>query len=268
MRYVTARNAQLPAVGFGTYKLTGPACVAAVQDALEIGYRHLDTAEMYGNEVEVGEGLRTSGIARDEVWLTTKVWRDNLAPERARRAAEASLKKLGVDYVDLLLIHWPNQRVPLFRTLDAFMKLQDEGKTRFIGVSNFPPSLLKQALSDGPVICNQVEYHPFLAQDELLGMARASGIALTAYRPIREAAGNETLQDIGAAHGKSAVQVALRWLIEQEQVAAIPKAASPSHRRANFDVFDFSLTEEDRERINALAKDRRQVDPAWAPEWE
>lgn len=269
MKSIDLAGSSVPALGFGTWRLTGAECTDAVRDALDIGYRHIDTAEMYENEAAVGQALADVGLPREDYWLTTKVWRDNLAPERVQRAAEASLKKLGVDYVDLLLIHWPNDDVPLFKTLDALVRLQEQGKTRHIGVSNFPARMLQQALEDGPVVCNQVEYHPFLGQDALLDIVREHDLMLTAYSPLGKGLvpANDTLSDIGRAHGKSAVQTALRWLLDQDRVAAIPRSSSSKHRRSNFDVFDFTLDEEQTARIDALPKDQRGVDPDFAPEW-
>ena len=271
MIYQTIKGEDVPALGLGTWLLEGEACVRSVERALEIGYRHIDTAQVYENEKEVGRGLNQSELDRDDFFLTTKVWRENLEPERVRTSTEQSLKKLGVDYVDLLLVHWPSDEVPVEKTLEAMRKLQEEGKTRYIGVSNFPPARLEEALEVAPLFCNQVEYHPFLSQDELLEVMRPKGMLLTAYSPIArgKVVGDETLGAIGEAHGKSAVQVTLRWLLQQEHVAAIPKAANEDHLASNFDIFDFELSDEEMERIFSLARGQRLVSPEFAPaEWE
>jgi 2,5-diketo-D-gluconate reductase B len=270
MIYETIQGDDVPALGFGTYKITGPACREAVAHALEIGYRHIDTAQMYNNEREVGQGLDDAAVDRDDVFLTTKIWHSNLHPSEVRRTTEASLRKLGTDYVDLLLIHWPNDAVPLEATLDAMLALREAGKTRHIGVSNFTPSLVRQALDHAPIFANQVEYHPFLSQDALLDLAREHDFMLTAYQPIARGtvADDETLQAIAAAHGKSPVQVTLRWLLQQDKVTAIPKAASAEHRKANFDVFDFELSADEMKRIHSLARGERRVNPGIAPAWE
>ena len=261
---------RVPALGFGTFEMEGRSCYDGVREALDLGYRHLDTAQMYGNEEQVGRAIRDSGVPRDEIFLTTKVWYENLAPEAVRRTTEASLRKLAVDTVDLLLIHWPNDRVPLEQTLAAMVELRRQGRTRQVGVSNFTPTLLRQALELAPVFCNQVEYHPFLGQESLVELAREHDLLLTAYSPLARGrvAGDPTLREIGDSHGKTEAQVALRWLVQQPNVAAIPKASTPEHRRANFDIFDFELSAEEMRRIHGLARGQRMIDPSFAPAWE
>ena len=260
----------IPAIGFGTWRLNGRACEHGVADALAAGYRHVDTAAMYGNEEEVGRGLRAGSVDRSEVWLTTKVWYDELEPERLRASLEGSLRRLATDHVDLLLIHWPNPDVPLAATLEAMTSLRDEDKTREIGVSNFPSGLFREAIDLAPVIANQVEYHVFMSQEALLAVCAERDVELTAYRPLGSGrAGEEpVVREIAEAHGKTPAQVALRWLIEQPRVSAVPKSASAERRRENLDVFDFELTADERARIDALPKDRRAVDTAWAPDWD
>lgn len=264
------QGVDVPALGLGTWELQGEECVEAVADALELGYRHIDTAQAYENEAEVGRGLARSGVARDEVWLTTKVWMDDAGHDDVLRTTGLSLERLDVEYVDLLLLHWPNPKVPLSETLSAMCLLQEEGRVRHLGVSNFPPELLDEALDEAEIFCNQVEYHPYLAQDEVLGICREWDLLLTAYSPLARGRvmKDEALRAIAADHGKSAAQVALRWLLQQEQVATVPKAASPEHRRSNLEVFDFELSAEEMERIHALARGERIVDPDFAPEWE
>jgi 2,5-diketo-D-gluconate reductase B len=270
MLHVTVQGRRVPSLGFGTWQLSGSSCRKAVSDALRIGYRHLDTAQGYANEREVGEGLRDAGVDREEVFLVTKISPGDFAYKRLLKAADESLRRLNTDYLDLLLLHWPNPSVPLEETLEAMLELKQGGKIRFIGVSNFPPSLTKEALAQVTLFCNQVEYHPFLAQDRLLAMASEHDFMLTAYSPLAKGQvhRDETLKDIGRKYGKTAAQIALRWLVEQDKVAAIPKAASHEHRLSNFDIFDFELSPEDKRRIDALDKGRRLVNPSGAPDWE
>ena len=270
MIYANVQGEAIPALGLGTWLLRGDACVDAVTHALDLGYRHIDTAQSYENEAAVGQALRQSGLDREQLFLTTKIGLDNLRPKDARRTSEDSLRRLQTEYVDLLLIHWPSEEVEPERTLDVMMKLQDEGKTRLIGVSNFPPSWLERAAQHAPVVCNQVEYHPFLSQAENLALAEKYDLLITAYSPIARGRvfDDATLQAIGAAHGKNPAQVALRWLVQQGRVAAIPKAASAEHRASNFAIFDFTLSDDEMAQISNLARDERLVDPDWAPAWE
>ena len=270
MIHLDVHGHAVPALGFGTWKMKGSEAREGVLDALEIGYRHVDTAQMYGNEAEVGRAVAESTVPRADVFLTTKVWRDHLAPDSVRRTTEESLEKLGTDYADLLLIHWPNDAIRLENTLDAFLKLREEGKAKLIGVSNFPPALVRRALAVVPdLACDQVEHHVFLGQQPLREMAEQHGFLLTAYSPLAQGdvLQNDTLKRIGEQHGKSAGQVALRWLVQQNRVAAIPKAASHRHRRANFNLFDFALTGAEMAEIDGLEKDRRLVDPGFSPAW-
>jgi diketogulonate reductase-like aldo/keto reductase len=243
-------------LGLGTWRLSGQECVRAVERALALGYRHIDTAQMYGNEGEVGRGIQNSGVDREDVFLVTKVRTSSFSHENVIRSTRESLKKLRIDRVDLLLMHWPNPSVPLGETLGAMRELQEEGSVKHVGVSNFPPSMVEEAARHATVFCNQVEYHPYTAQDELLDQAKELDYLLTAYSPVARGrvSNDATLQEIGEAHGKTPAQVALRWLIQQEKVAAIPKAASEDHLRSNFDIFDFELSNEEMERVCALRR--------------
>lgn len=268
-REMQIRGTAVPRLGFGTWQINGAECFTAVRDALEIGYRHIDTARAYGNEREVGAALAASRVERSEVFLTTKIWMDDFEPARLRAAAEDSLRNLGTDYVDLLLLHWPNPAVALERSLETLIALREEGLLGHLGVSNFPPGLLRQAVEAAPVFCDQVEFHPFLAQDELLEIAAAEDLMITAYAPLArgQVLNDPVLARIAAEVGASPSQVALRWLLEKPRVAVIPKAASRPNRLANFTVFDVELTDEHLAAIDALPKDRRGFDPAWAPDW-
>ena len=262
----------VPVLGFGTYKLNGRACRDGVADALALGYRHIDTAQIYENEIEVGEGLRQSGVLRADVFLTTKVWHTALRPDDVARTAEESLRRLGTDYVDLLLVHWPSPAVPLADTLGAFERLREAGKTRFIGVSNFPAALLVEAFEHADVRCNQVEYHVLLDQSPLVGLMRARGGMLTAYRPLAGGtlAAEPVVEEIARAHGATASQVALAWLLAQDGVSAIPKAASSEHRRANLAALEIALSGDERDALKTLARtrNRRFVNPDIAPVWD
>ncbi len=256
MEHQNIRGEGVPSLGLGTYRLTGEACVGAVSLALSMGYRHIDTAQMYGNEAEVGRGIEASGVDRGEVFLTTKVWPDDFAHERVIQKTRESLRKLGTDYVDLLLMHWPSERVPLEETLGAMLELQEEGGVLHVGVSNFSPVLVQEASRYAEVFCNQVEYHPYRDQGELLEQAQEMDYLLTAYKPLARGGVEDdaTLLEIGEAHGKTATQVALRWLVQQEKVSAIPKATGEDHLKANLDVFDFELSAEEMDRISKLRR--------------
>ena len=256
MEHQNIKGERVPALGLGTYRLTGEACVGAVSLGLSVGYRHIDTAQMYGNEAEVGRGMEDSGVDREEIFLTTKVWPSDFAHERVISKTRESLKKLRTEHVDLLLMHWPGDGVPLGETLGAMRELQDEGAVRHVGVSNFSPSLVEEASEHAEVFCNQVEYHPYKPQNELLEQAKKMDYLLVAYRPIARGGVLEDriLQEIGRTRGKTSAQVALRWLVQQEKVAAIPKATSEEHLRGNLDVFNFELGDEEMGRISGLAR--------------
>lgn len=272
MKYLDLQGTKLPALGFGTWQLEGETCERAVRAAIGIGYRHIDTAQIYENEAEVGRGIAESGVPRKELCITTKLWTTNFTRERVADSMEESLSRLRMDYVDLLLIHWPNPAVPLAETLAAMQKLQRQGKTKAIGVSNFPVRQMREAVEQCtvPVACNQVEYHALLPQRAVLGYARAHGMVVTAYSPLARGrlANHPVLADIGRQYGKTSGQVALRWLIQQPGVAAIPKAASERNARANFAIFDFELSKADHDAIAGLSDHTRVVNPGFSPEWD
>ena len=229
---LTVQGTEVPKLGYGTWQVTGREAIEGVQDALGLGYRHIDTARMYDNEREVGEGLKAAGVDRAEIFLTTKIWTGDFAPDRLIAAAEDSLRQLQVDYLDLLLLHWPNPEIPLAEPIGAMAELQDRGLIRHLGVSNFPSALVEEALQHGPVFANQVELHPYLGQPALLAQAREHDLLLEAYSPFAHGRllDDPVLAEIGEAHGKSAGQVALRWLLDQPQVCALPKASSHGRR--------------------------------------
>jgi len=253
MEFVSVQGEDIPAIGLGTYQLRGQSCVDVVQEALDLGYRHIDTAEYYNNQQEVGNAIRSAAIDREEIFLTTKVWRSNLAYDDFIESATESLDELGLEYVDLLLIHWPSQTVPIEETLQAMNKLHHEGKTRHIGVSNFSVSQLQEAraASDVPILTDQVEYNPFTGQSDLVEYCIGSDVMATAYSPLAKGkvATNDTLASIGDRYDKSATQVALRWLVQQDMVSAIPKASSRGHLQENIEIFDFELSDEEMETV-------------------
>lgn len=262
----------VPALGLGTWPMKGEECAAAVASALRLGYRHVDTATFYQNEDAVGEGLRRSGLPRDQVFVTTKVWHTDLDRTALAASAEASLRRLGTDHVDLLLIHWPSEAVPLAESLGALLAVKRAGKARLVGVSNFPRRYLRQAIAQlGPdLACLQVEYHPRLDQAPLLQAIRAHGGFLTAYSPLLHGklSNHPVLGAIAASHGRTVAQVVLRWLVQQDRVAAIPKAASAARQAENLAIFDFALSADEMARIHGLADGHRAVGAPWPLDWD
>jgi diketogulonate reductase-like aldo/keto reductase len=272
MHVIESQGARIPLIGLGTWLQKGSACVRIVDQALRLGYRHIDTAQGYENEAEVGEGLRHSRVPRNEVFITTKVWTTNLASRDLIRSAKESLTKMKLSEVDLLLIHWPNANIPLAETIGALAHTKQAGLARHIGVSNFNIDLMEQAvkLSPEPIVCNQVEYHALIDQSKVLAACKRLDMALIAYSPIaRGAVGEEgVLARIGAAHGKSAAQVSLRWLVQQG-VPAIPRTSRVERLSENMAVFDFELSDEEMKQIFALGSAAgRLVSPAFAPKWD
>jgi diketogulonate reductase-like aldo/keto reductase len=276
MNVVDANGARIPAIGLGTMTLKGDVCVEAVKSALRLGYRHIDTAERYGNETEVGEGLRqgiaAAGLDRKDVFVTTKVYHDKLAAADFQRSFDDSLAKLKLPWVDLLLIHWPNPAVPLTETLGVLCKAKREGRARHVGVANFTTALLRDAvaLASEPLVTNQIEVHPFLDQGKVIAACRGYGMAVTAYSPLArgKVPGNEVLERIGKAHGRSASQVALRHLVQQG-IVPIPRTANRDHLAANLAVFDFKLSDAEMAEIGRLKQaGGRVVNPPHAPKWD
>ncbi|MDA8049708.1 MAG: aldo/keto reductase [Rhodospirillales bacterium] len=272
MERLAGAGISLPKLGLGTWKLAGETGRRAVESALALGYRHIDTAEMYGNEEAVGAAIAASGVPRSEIHLTTKVWWTNLAPAAIRRAIAASLERLRTDYADLYLIHWPAPEMDLAAALGAMLRLRDEGRVRAIGVANFPIALLRSAVEEigAPIACNQVEYHVLLDQSKLLAYARAKQIPIIAYCPLAQGrlAGNTVLAAIAAKHGTTPAAVALAWLLGQEGVGAIPKSGRPQGQLANLTACDLVLDVADRAAIAALPKNGRCVSPSFAPLWD
>ncbi len=272
MRFVEAKGARIPILGLGTWDLRGRDCAGLVRAAIRLGYRHFDSAQMYGNEREVGEGLRGCGVARQELFVVTKIAPGNLAARDLDRSARESLAAFGLSHIDLLLLHWPNKGVALAETIDALCKVKREGLTRHIGVSNYTAALLDEAngLSSEPLICNQIELHPYLDQSKVIAACRKHGMAVVAYSPIAQgrAGGDKLLARIGQAHGKSAAQVSLRYLVQQG-IAAIPRTGKVARLAENIALFDFTLGEPEMREIAGLAHRRgRTADWAWSPDWD
>jgi 2,5-diketo-D-gluconate reductase B len=274
MDSVTAHGATIPKIGFGTFPLKGDDARRMVVHALKAGYRHIDTAQMYGNEAEVGEAIAHSGVARDAVFLTTKVWPDNFGDGPLQKSVEQSLEKLQVDAVDLLLLHWPKFDKPLDETVRALNAVHRAGMARHIGVSNFTVALINEAwsCSDAPLINNQVEYHPYVDQGPVLGVVRERGMSLTAYMPNARGKVYEdaVLGAIGARYNKTPGQVALRWLYQQDGVIAIPRTGKAAHADENIDILDFALSDAEVAEVFAIARpDGRLLNPpGLAPAWD
>ena len=272
MRSVTANAAEIPLIGLGTWQLRGDACAGMVAQALQLGYRHVDTAAAYENEREVGEGLRRSGVPPEEVWITTKVWPDRFRDGDLQRSVEESLARLGMYHADLVLLHWPSRDVPLAGTIRALNDAARRGLARHIGVSNFTVALVEQAvaLSEVPIVANQIEFHPYLDQSKVIAACRRRGLAVTAYSPIAKGrvADDPVIRAIAERHGKTPAQVALRWLVQQN-VIAIPRSSKPERLKENLDVFDFALSDDDMRRMSGLSRSEgRLVNVSWAPAWD
>lgn len=271
---VTANGASIPALGFGTFRIPGPDVLRIVPHALKAGFRHIDTAQIYGNEAEVGEAIAASGVARGDIFLTTKVWVENYRHDVFLASVDESLKKLKTDYVDLLLLHWPNEGVALSEQIGALNEVRQAGKVRNIGVSNFNTVLMAEAvkLSKAPIVTNQIEYHPYIDQDVVMAAAREAGMSVTGYYGMADGKvfADPVLKDIAASRGKSVAQVVLRWLVQQEGVVALSKTVSEARVDENLAIFDFALSADEMAAIHALAKpDGRIVSPdGLAPVWD
>ncbi|MCQ4634182.1 aldo/keto reductase [Shinella sp. CPCC 100929] len=274
MKTVNAHGANIPQLGFGTFRMPEAEVLSILPKALATGFRHVDTAQIYENEAAVGEAIQTSGVARSEIFLTTKVWVANYGKDKFAASVEESLAKLRTDHVDLLLLHWPNDAVPLADQIGELNAVRERGLAKHIGVSNFNSTLMADAvrLSAAPLATNQVEYHPYLDQTKVLEAAATNSMALTAYYAMADGKvpKEAVLKEIGAAHHKSAAQVVLRWLIQQPDVVALTKTATEGRLAENLAIFDFALTPDEMARIHGLARpDGRIVSPdGLAPAWD
>jgi diketogulonate reductase-like aldo/keto reductase len=268
-----AHGAEIPAIGFGTSGM-GDVRAEHIATALQAGYRHIDTAWKYGTERVVGEGMRASGVPRSEVFLCTKVSHEYLHAADFARSVDESLEKLGVDYVDLLLVHWPEKNTPLAETMGALAKAKRQGLARHIGVANFNIAMLDEAirLCPEPMVTLQVECHPYLDQSKVIAACRERGLVLTAYCPLArgDLVNDPVLAEIAKRTGKTFAQVALRWLMQQNIIAAIPRSSNPVRIAQNIDVFDFKLSDDDMRRIGNLKKPNGRIaNPAGrAPQWD
>ncbi len=247
---LTIQGQSVPAIGLGTWELRGGPCRQAVKLALELGYRHIDTAQMYLNEAEVGRGMEEASVPRDEIFLVTKVWPDDFARDRVLKKTEQSLRDLRTDYADLLLMHWPGGSVPIEETLGAMEELRHDGKVRQIGVSNFSTSQVDEAARSTTIFCNQIKYSPYDRDEEVLQQSQKMNYLLTAYTPLARGrvAQDRILSDIGLSHGKTAAQVALRWLLQQG-ICVIPKASGETHLKENLNIFDFQLSDDEKKQV-------------------
>lgn len=262
---------EIPRIGFGTFLLGGEDAYRSVRTALDAGYRHVDTAQGYANEAEVGRALADSGLDPAEVFVTTKLKPSNAAAADVRTSTEQSLRDLGLDRVDLLLLHWPAEHVaPLEETLDAMTKVRDAGLTRAIGVSNFPSAMLRRAYELAPIVTDQVEHHPYLGVAPIEQVLHRHGGFLTAYSPLAKGAvaDDPVLTEIAADHGATGAQVVLRWMLQRPAVVAIPKSGTEERIRSNLDVFGFELSDEEMARIDGLERGDRIVDPDGGPDWD
>jgi diketogulonate reductase-like aldo/keto reductase len=271
---VKAHGAHMPVIGYGTFRAAGEDCARGVTEALKVGYRAVDTAAGYRNEDKVAEGIRASGVKREDIFITTKVPPEDAEESAFKATVERSLKLLDVDQIDLLLIHWPSRTVPVAKTIATLNACKKAGWTRHIGVSNFTVTLLKEAwaATEAPLVTNQCEYHPYLNQDRLIAACREHGMIFTAYSPIARGTvlDDPVIQRIAREKGVTPAQVVLRWDIQQENVVTIPKSVTPERIRRNFDVFTFTLSGSEMTSITALSQTHklRVANPSVAPEWD
>jgi len=272
MEHLKTQGISVPRLGLGTFRMQGAACQDAVESALQLGYRHVDTAEMYGNENAVGAAIAASGVARDDLHVTTKVWHTNLAPDAIERAVDASLHRLGLAYVDLYMIHWPARDMDLPAMFETLARIQAEGRIRAIGVCNFTLDLLRTVVEEirAPIAFNQIEYHVLLDQTPVRSYLAPHAIPVMAHCPLAQGtlAEQPELMSIARKHGASPAQVALKWLLDHDDVVVIPKAQRRASQQANLDAMALKLDDDDRRRIAALPKNQRFVNPPFAPAWD
>ncbi|ADM09447.1 hypothetical protein PB2503_06907 [Parvularcula bermudensis HTCC2503] len=273
MLHLTVQDHPIPRLGFGTWQLEGEDARTSTRTAIETGYRHIDGAAIYKNEKKVGEGIKDSGIPRDELFVTTKIWNEDIQKGRHSEAVDESLDRLGLDYVNLILLHWPINDMPIADQVGPLAEIKRSGRAKLIGISNYNQAQFLEAVSasEEPLAAIQCEYHPMLDQDPILKTARGFDMMFTSYSPLGrgEAMSNPAIERLAEQHGKTPAQIILRWHLQQANVAAIPKATSKAHIEQNFDIFDFELSATDMKTIYGLMKpDGRMVDPDWAPDWD
>ena len=270
---VAAGDAMIPQIGLGTFRLEGEACSRLVAEALRLGYRHVDTAQGYGNEAAVGDGIAASGVPRAEVFVTTKVQPQMMGDGELQRSVEASLGRLRTSAIDLLLLHWPNPEIPLAASIRALNEVKRQGLVRHLGLSNFTPRLLGEALrlTTDPFVTEQLEYHPYLDQRTMLERLRANRIAVTAYCPLAlgRVVGDPQIEAIAKVHGRTAAQVTLRWLVQQPDVIAIPKTSHVGRLAENLAVFDFALSADEMTVMSKLVRSGSRLieEPQWVSDW-
>ncbi|EPC01562.1 hypothetical protein L861_16960 [Litchfieldella anticariensis FP35 = DSM 16096] len=264
----------IPRIGLGTFRLKGQEVIDSVSSALDLGYRHVDTAQAYENEAEVGKAIRQSGIPRDEIFLTTKVWYDRLEGDDLIRSLEESLDRLGTDKLDLALIHWPSpdDEVPMAETIGALNHAREKGLTRHIGVSNFTIAHIDAALSVSGgehIVTNQIEVHPYLANRRVVSHCEEKGLQVTGYMPLAvgKVMKDPLLQEIADAHGATPAQIALAWVASRD-IVVIPSSTKPEHQHANLAALELELSDDEISRIDGLDAGERIADPEWAPQWD
>jgi len=274
MHNVEANGTKIPAIGMGTWTLEGDQARNLVAKALEVGYRHIDTAAMYKNENAVGQGLADSGLARSDYFLTTKVWPSDAATDDFMASVEASLDRLGTDHVDLILIHWPSKSVPFAETIAALNEVRTKGWAKAIGISNFTIDQIEEvvALSDAPLACNQIEYHPLLNQSRVIETCRKHGLAVTSYCPLARGGDlftNPAITAPAARTGATPAQVVLRWHVQQDGIIAIPRTSNPNRLAENLSVDGFELTVEEMGAISDLRNAGYRIcDFEFSPVWD
>lgn len=270
METLSHRDVTVPRLGIGTWELTDGDAYDSVRTALDVGYRHVDTAQAYGNEADVGRAIADSDVDRDELFVTTKVWMEQAAPADVERSTGQSLRRLGLDHVDLLLIHWPTDVAPIEATVEALADQRERGRTRLVGVSNYTAAQFRRAAEVTDLATNQVEYHALLDQSTVLAAVRGHDAFLTAYSPLAHGAlfDDDRVREVADEVGASVAQVALAWLLRQDGVAALPRSSSADHIADNLAAQDLELTDDQAARLDELPKDRRQIDPPFAPDWD
>lgn len=274
MHSISANGAKIPAIGLGTWTFDDDAADTMVAAALNAGYRHIDTAAMYKNEVGVGAGLKATSVARNDIFVTTKVWFDQISEGALQASVERSLAKLGLDHVDLILIHWPSKTTPLSESIGALNDVVSKGLTRHIGVSNFTVQMVKEAaqLSTAPIACNQIENHPLLNQGQVIGACRSLGIGVTSYCPLARGGdlfAHPAITGPAQRLEASPAQIVLRWHVQQDGIAAIPRTTKPARLAENLDVFRFHLEQSEMDAITALTSAGQRIcDFEFSPVWD